>query len=1007
MVREKRITADPFRLDSTNECLWRGSQAIKLRPKAFAVLTYLSERPGQLVTKDELLSAVWPETFVTEAVLKVTVRQLREALDDDPKFPRFIETAHRRGYRYIGKIAADGQMLVNDQNIESPAAAAFSSQLRVEESPLKVVGRSEPLSLMQSWYQKMLRGERQIVFVTGEAGIGKTSLVDAFARSIAADASVRICRGQCLEQYGTTEAYLPMLEAIGRLCRGQAQVVEVMRTHAPMWLLQMPSLIDTADRDRLNREALGATRERMLREMGDALEALTADMSLVLILEDLHWSDYSTVDLISYLARQRHPGRLMVIGTYRTTELIVSSHRLKAVKQELLSKQRCEELPVEFLTEDAVAEYLSVRFPNSQFSAVLAKLIHDRTDGNALFMVNVVDYLVNEELIVEREGRWELVVDVNRTEVGVPDSIKQMIERQIDHLDGDTRRTLESASVAGAEFSVDAVMAGLGEDRGLVEGRCDALSSHRQFIKDCGVHVLPNGEAVGRYGFIHALYQNVLYDGLSVSRRALLHRRIGEGGEQVYGERAREIATELAWHFEQGRDYKRAAKYDQQAANNAIRRFAYREAVVLSRKGLEMLESVPDSRERAEQELGLQLTLGVPLIATQGYASPDVRYLYLRARELCKQLGDTPEVSEVLWGLWTYYVLKAELSTAHDLAEEFLRLSERFPYPAMVMRAHLVMQVTLMHLGDFAQAQERFEKAFSLYEPERHLDDAFLYAQNPGVAMRCFAAWSLWYLGYPDQAMVRMEEALRLARELSEPHGLAHSRLFAAFLHQLRREPARSQKYAEAVLQVSTEHGLVMYGAQATILRGWTLTEQGRLEEGLEQMRQGYVDYDATGTELLRPQTMTLMAAALGKAQQTEEGLRGLEKALELANSNGDASYLAEIYRVKGELLLMRATSESFSRAAVGGNTKDAGPEAIAQAEANFYQSIKVAQQQKAKSLELRAAISLARLYQKRAKGHEARLLLAETYARFNEGFDTLDLREAKELLEALASQRD
>jgi DNA-binding winged helix-turn-helix (wHTH) protein/predicted ATPase len=1000
--REKRITADPFRLDSTNECLWRGSQAIKLRPKAFAVLTYLSERPGQLVTKEELLSAVWPETFVTEAVLKVSIRQLREALEDDPKSPRFIETAHRRGYRYLGRIGEDGHMLLDDQEIRS-SRAGFSLSLHTEDAPSKVVGRNEPLSLMQTWYQKMRRGERQIVFVTGEAGIGKTSLVDAFARSIAADSSVRICRGQCLEQYGTSEAYLPMLEAIGRLCRGQREVVEVLRTHAPMWLLQMPSLIGVGDREQLNREALGATRERMLREMGDALEALTADMSLVLILEDLHWSDYSTVDLISYLARQRQPGQIMVIGTYRTTELIVSNHRLKAVKQELLGKHQCEELPLEFLTEDAVAEYLSVRFPDSRFPAGLARLIHDRTDGNPLFMVNVVDYLVKERFILERGDQWELVVEIDKAEVRVPDSIKQMIERQIDHLEINDRRTLESASVAGAEFSVDAVMAGLGEDRALVEGRCDGLSRQRQFIRDCGVHVLPNGEAVGRYGFIHALYQNVLYDGLSVSKRAQLHRRIGEGGEQVYGERAREISTELAWHFEQGRDYKSAAKYFQQAADNAIRRFAYREAVSLSRKGLEMLESVPDSRARAEQELCLQLTLGVPLIATQGYASPDVGSLYLKARNLCQQLGDTPDVSEVLWGLWTYYVLRAELSTAHDLGKEFLRLAERLPYPGIEMRAHLVMQITLMHLGDFAPALERFEKSLSLYDPERHIDDAFLYAQNPGVAMRCFAAWTLWFLGYPDQAMIRMEEALKLARELSEPHGLAHSGLFAAFLHQLRREPEMSRQYAEAVLAVSKEHGLVMYAAQATLLRGWTLTEQGRLEEGLKQMRQGFVDYNATGTELLRPQTLSLMAEALGKARQTEEGLRRLEEALELAKSNGDASYLAEIYRVKGELLMTRFTSEPLSQAAPRGKSMEVVPSAVAQAEASFYQSIKIARQQKAKSFELRAAISLARLYQKRADESKGRRLLAEIYESFNEGFDTVDLRKAKELLNALA----
>ena len=221
----------------------------------------------------------------------------------------------------------------------------------------------------EAGFEKMLGGERQIVFVTGEAGIGKTALVDTFARSIASDRSIRIGRGQCLEQYGTSEAYLPVLEAIGRLCREQAQVVDVLRAHAPMWLLQMPSLMSASDRELLSREVSGATRERMLREMGEALEALTADLPLVLILEDLHWSDYSTLDLISYLARQRQAAQLMLIGTYRTVELIVSGHPLKAVKQELLAKQQCEELPLEYLSEEAVAKYLSVRFPSQSISS--------------------------------------------------------------------------------------------------------------------------------------------------------------------------------------------------------------------------------------------------------------------------------------------------------------------------------------------------------------------------------------------------------------------------------------------------------------------------------------------------------------------------------------------------------------------------------------------------------------------------------------------------------------
>ena len=1006
MELERRIIFDPFYLDLANERLCRGAQAIKLRPKAFAVLAYLLRHPGQLVTKEELLNAVWQETFVGEAVLKVTIRQLREALDDDPKSPRFIETAHRRGYRFIGQITERRDALAEDQEIGSNnAVSAVSASLRAAVAPPGVVGRDEALSRMRSWLDKMLGGERQIVFVTGEPGIGKTALVDTFARSIASDRSIRIVRGQCLEQYGTSEAYLPVLEAIAQLCGEQGEVVDVLRAHAPMWLLQMPSLVSASDRELLSRELFGATRERMLREMSEALEALTADLPLVLILEDLHWSDYSTLDLVSYLARQRQPAKLMLIGTYRTVELIVSGHPLKAVKQELLAKQQCEELPLEYLSENAVAKYLSVRFPDNRFPTKLARLIHERTEGHSLFMVNAVDYLVAEGLIVECEEHWELVVEIEKVEVGVPDSIRQMIEKQLDHLDPEQQRTLEAASVAGAEFSTLAVVVGLGEDQATVEARFDELARQHQFIQDCGIHELPNGEAATRYGFIHALYRNVLYERVSASRRVQLHRRIAEEGQQLYGERAREIAAELAMHFERGANHKQAAKYLQQAADNAMRRFAYQEAVELSRRGLQLLSKLPDTPDRAQQELCLQLTLGVPLIATQGYAAPDVGSVYLKARKLYEQLGETPDVSEVLWGLWTFHILRAELATAHEIAEEFLRLAERLPYPGLAMRGHLAMEVTFTHLGEFAPAMEHFEQALLLYDPERHLDDAFLYALNPGVVMRCFAAWALWFLGQPDQALVRMREALAVARELSEPHGLAHALFFAAILHQLRREERMAYEHAQAAIAVSIEHGLLMYQAMATIAQGWALTEQGLHEEGIEQMREGLAACKATGTELLHPHFLALLAGALGKARQPEQALRGLEEALMAAHRNGDESYLAELYRIKGELLLMQPASRGISQAATGGNAVvDQVQPDVARAEGCFSQSIKTAQQQKAKSLELRAVMSMARLYQSQGKEKEARVPLAQIYDTFTEGFDTVDVHEAKALLDELLS---
>jgi DNA-binding winged helix-turn-helix (wHTH) protein/predicted ATPase len=977
MLNERPITFDRFRLDLPNECLWEGSQAIKVRPKAFAVLDYLIARPGQLVTKDELLKAVWPETFVGDGVLKVVIRQLRDVLGDDPKAPRFIETAHRRGYRFISPIKANAQTTANDR--ENSGNEGFTPSLsRAGGSDQRFVGRDKTLSRLRGWAEKARAGERHIVFISGEAGIGKTALIDTFARSIASD--VRIARGQCLEHYGTSEAYLPVLEAIGRLCREHKQVVDVLRTHAPMWLLQLPSLVSASVREALSRELSGATRERMLREMGDALEVLTADMPLVLILEDLHWSDYSTLDLISYLATHRQAAQIMLIGTYRPVELIVSGHPLKAVKSELQAKQQCEELPLEYLTRDAIARYLSVRFPENRFPEELPGLIHERTEGSPLFMVNAVDYLVAESLIKDRDDCWELVVEIEKIQVGVPDSIKQLIEKQIDHLHADDQRTLETASVAGAEFSSLAVAAGLEHDQKLLEARCDELARRCQFIQDLGVQDLSNGQTATRYGFIHALYQNVLYDRLSASRRAQVHQRMGEWIEALYGERAGEIAAELAMHFDRAANAKQAIKYLQQAAENDIRRFAYREAVALARRGLELVKRLPDTPERASQEIGLHVTLGVPLIATEGYASPDVGSTYSRARELCHQLGGAPEIPQVLWGLWTFYLVRAALGTALEIAEEFARVAERIPYSG------LAMEVTLIHLGEFIPAMEHFEKALSLYDADRHRDDALRYSQNSAVATQCHAAWALWFVGQPDQALNRIQKALTLAHDLSEPHGLAHAFFFSAILHQLRGDKRLAQEHAEASLAIANKHRLLLYQAIATITRSWAKIEPGQQEE-TEEIRRGLAAHQATGTELLRPHFLGLLAEALHIEGRTKEALLVLDEALALADRNSERYYEAELYRLKGEFLLFEST----------------GREVWTKAEECLHQSIKIAQRQKARSLELRAATSVARHYQNQARLEEARVLLTTIYSTFTEGFDTNDMREAKALLQELS----
>jgi predicted ATPase len=811
--------------------------------------------------------------------------------------------------------------------------------------PPVVVGRTGALSRMQGWFDKARDGECQVVFVTGEAGIGKTTLIEAFARSIAGKPDVRICRGRCVAQYGAGEGYLPILDAISRLCREDPCVADVLRVHAPMWLMQLPAIVTPSDRELFAREAASTTRERMLREMVDALDALTEHATLVLILEDLHWSDFSTVDLISYVARRHRAGQLMLVGTYRPADLIDGRHPLQAVKRELAAQHECEELQLQYLTEATVTQHLGARFPGHRFPAALGALIHERSEGNPLFMVNTIEHLIAEGLIGAHEQIWQLAAPIDAIRVGVPESIRELVVNQFDRLDTRDRRILEAASVAGAEFSVAAAAAALDDDVAAVEIRCGELSSRQQFIKYSGSQLLPNGHNASRFAFGHAVYQQVLYERQWPSMRVEAHRRIAQRGEEVYGERTNEIAAELAMHFEHGGDDRRAARYLHQAALNALSRSAYREAVSLSRRGLALLAKLPETDEYDRQRLRLHMTLGVPLIATGGYAAPEVGSVYLKARQLCRRLGSTRELSQTLWGLWTFHILRAELSTAAEMAGEFLQLAERDPDPDLWLRGHWTMGITCTHQGRFRAALEHFETALTLYERDRRRSDVLVDALDAGVAMRGFAGWSRWFIGQPDRALVPIEEAVALARRRSEPHSLAHALAFAAVFHQLRRERPAAQRYADEAIRLSAQHGLALYEAMAGVVRGWARIGQGDLEDAAEEVRKGLGAWQRTGAQLMRPHFLALLAEGCAPAGPDDLGLRLLDEALAVSESTGDRYYQSELYRLKGERLLTREREDDIAGAA-----------------ACFEQAVAIARQQGALSLELRATLSLARL---------------------------------------------
>jgi DNA-binding winged helix-turn-helix (wHTH) protein len=833
----------PFSLDRGSQTLTRGAERLPLRPKAFLLLRYLAEHPGRLISRVELLQAIWRHVHVSEGLLRGYVRELRRVLGDDARFPRFIETMGGRGYRFI-----------------APVGPAESGTF-LPGPPANFVGRREELARLHRALERALRGERQVVFVTGEAGIGKTALVDAFLAEAAGVPDLRVARGQCIEHHGAAEAYSSLLEALAGLAReGRAH----LRRQAPSWLAQLPALADEAELETLGRGGYGAVPERMARELAEGLETLAAESPLLLWLKDLHWSDLSTLDFLAMLARRRGPARLLVVGTYRPADAIARAHPLRALIRELSARGQCSELPLPFLTPPEVARYLALRFspPEDQAARLeeWGRLIHRRTEGNPLFMVAMADDLVRRAVLpAAPESPWP----APSAPSGLPESLRQLIDNQSDRLSQEERRTLEAASVAGIEFSAAWVAAELGTDTLEVEERCESLAGRHLFL-----HAAPESDAAPagsdrrhteRYRFVHALYQEVLYQALPGARRRVLHLRVGEAKEAAFGARSAEIAAELAVHFERGGDPLRAARYFGQAARSALRRAAVREAASLLQRALDQLGKLPDGPERADQELGLQVMLGASLAAAHGFTAPEVGQAYERAHTLCRLAGQRPELFSALYGLCRHDLLRGEPHRARELAEQMLRLAEGPSGASALPAAQACCGAVRFFEGELPAARAHLEQGLRSYQREIHGPVVLDHGADPGVSCLGFLTLALHALGHADQALARGREGLALGEALSHPLVLIRALLMSAILHLLRREPDRVLAARQGAMELNRAHGPLPYQESLfDLLHGWALAEQGRAQEGAARLRRGIDAYAGMGVGMWRPDWLVI-----------------------------------------------------------------------------------------------------------------------------------------------------
>ena len=721
----------------------------------------------------------------------------------------------------------------------------------------------------------------------------------------------------------------------------------------------------------------------MLRELAEALEVMTAVRPLVLVLEDLHWSDPSTLAFLTYVARRRDRARLLVLGTYRPADVIRQAHPLRRVIAELRQHHQCVDTTLASLPEAAITAYVRERFGAKAVPEGLVRLLYQRSSGNPLFFTALVDELLQRGILEESRDTLHMRERMVTVSGIVPESLHLLITQQVEQLSSEDQAILEAASVAGMTFSVAAVAAAVDLAMATIEARCATWARQGWLVQDQGTETWPDGTVAARYGFRHALYHEVISARISPGQRIHLHHHIGHRKERAYADQTQSIAAELAVHFEQAREIQRAVLYRHKAAETALQRSAYAEAIAYLTQGLALLKTLPQTPERAQHELTLTLALGGPLAVTQGYAAPEVARVYTRARELYHQLGATGERSPVAWRLWQFYIVRGELQTARELGEECLSLAGDDTTALLV--AHYALALCLFYLGEFAPTRLHAEQGSALYDAQHHHVLASLYGYDLGMAYLSYAAQALWMLGYPDQAQQRCQEALALARQLSHPFSVASGLGHKAVLHQFRREGRAACESAQELITFCTERGFSQWIDMGTILRGWGLAAQGHGEASIAQMRQGLSSSQGAGTKLGQAPVLAQLAEVYWRTAHTAAGLQALTEALAVMDTTGERWWAAETYRLKGESLLQQGALEA------------------SEAERCFQHAMDIAHQQHASSLELRVVTSLARLWQQQGKRTAASALLAPVYGWFTEGLDTADLQEARALLDALA----
>jgi len=847
-----RLRFNQFELDEADARLTRAGQPVPLAPKPFAVLCALARTPRTLVTKNALLDNVWGHRFVTESVLKSTISELRAALQDDAKQPRYIETVSRRGYRFIATVNA-------------PAAPAALAPAPVATAS-SMIGRAQPLERLRTAWQLAAAGKRQIVWIAGEAGVGKTTLAEQFLAEVG---DAHYAHGQCVQQYGSAEPYLPVLEALTALCKRDAAAAELIRSVAPTWLLQLPWLSTPEEREALRRDLAGAAPARMLREMGEFLDRYTENHPLVLVTADLHWSDQATVQLMDYIARRRSATRLLWLASFRLTELIAADHSLRAVRNELRLHGLCEEIVLDAFSEKEIAEYVAAHLPARAADEAFVRALHQRTDGLPLFVADVV----NE--VAERGVRPEAMA--------IPRSLTGVIERYLGHLAGAERTLLEAAGVCGADFRLPTVARVLERDTASVAQSCAELARQQRWLS----------EVDERYVFRHALYREVLYKSIAPLARVELHRKVAAALEQERAEGHAVSAVELASHFELARQPMPALRYYAEAAEAALGQFIPEECVRITERAWPLLEQAPEGRERNALEIAIGTLRGLAAIRVRG-AGSEAKSALQRAYALLDEVPQHPMRGRLLHGFGFMLCMRAEYAEALAVADRAEALASATNDPVLLSTACTIHGDVDQLQGRSRAARTWLERGLALAERLDVGSGEFLV--DPEVTLLGLLAVPLVHLGFVEQARAVLQRTHARARDRGWPmarlSAIWYSALVEVRLGDAQRVAALADEMRALVDEFALAHGRTAW----RWFSAWARARTGQPREAYRAIRDAYEDNAHLGMLTGASEILGYATEALFLAGDVDGAGKQLEEALQLAERLGERVYLTQLH---------------------------------------------------------------------------------------------------------------